>query len=329
MLDLPQDYRVCRDAAVLLLQQGKIDGAFESLEAFPDRAAHVWNDLGVFCHERGMLEAAIACFEHAPEDADTACNLGVTLLEAGRTEEAVSWFRKVLARDPGHSRAHVLLRIEETDRGARLESRRLVPGQFVNVVRRVRFSGTDLVQEWQGRMHQVTDSTISISYPRVRPTTIPFRNGSRVMIGLAADECFWTACAEVEEPPSSEVPILALKNPGHLRKVQRREGVRVACSEETARVRGTDAAAEERLRDLSVSGVGLIALESPAENPLRMNLTLGRDLFEVQGRVVRREEVQKGLFLLGVAFLQIRNQVQDRISRFVNRVQLDRKRGLR
>jgi tetratricopeptide (TPR) repeat protein len=84
----------------------------ESLRLDPGLApAHRFR--GVALLDEGELEAAAGEFETAcrlePDDAQSSLLLAGALQGLGRTAEAIARYRKLLARDPGHARAHASL----------------------------------------------------------------------------------------------------------------------------------------------------------------------------------------------------------------------------
>jgi Tfp pilus assembly protein PilF len=98
---------------VLLFQQGRLDDAAVSLRSairIDPRFAEAYNYLGVIqATLEKKPEEALPYFENAvrfdQENADAFFNLGLTLENMGRPQEAAEKYRRVLSIDPGHPRA--------------------------------------------------------------------------------------------------------------------------------------------------------------------------------------------------------------------------------
>jgi tetratricopeptide (TPR) repeat protein len=102
----------------LLRQRGRLR---ESLDCY-DRAIAIepgfsggmaWGNKGVVLQELNRLEEAARCYEEVlrlnPEDAIACLNLGVLRHNAGRTDDAIRWYRAALERDPSYVQAKYYL----------------------------------------------------------------------------------------------------------------------------------------------------------------------------------------------------------------------------
>ena len=326
-------YRLSRSADAEATLSDFVDSA-----ASPPGAA--LNDLGIIKAEHEDRIGAMKCLVRALRcDRPLASphvlgNLAHVLLRDGRTRECADACNKTLAIDPDETRAHYVLSLIESQR---LREARLRP--TLKVLGDSRIVQVFRTLLWHGQPMTKHDAMIvGEDALRVRIAAAVDLTSSRTDWGVLVtrgDELWCGFAQQCRGKTGGNATLIELPRELHL--VQRRRWVRVLATAGLARIEvrslpnGVEPFAIQMLTEINLSAGG-VAVRTVPELPeyadVTVFLNLGRDgEIECRGQVERigRPEAAEAYSVL--VFSNMAQQDHDKIARFVNSVQLDRKRG--
>ncbi len=195
----------------------------------------------------------------------------------------------------------------------------LSPGQIVDIVSDL----GDRPQRLSTRILEVGPKGFAVFRPMENGSPIPV--GARVAITFPLGNAIWTLDCPVQATISMRID-LGYPDPDHIRRVQRREHLRVAMTMPMDYQLALDGKfGRERqglLQDLSGGGCLLLLNEEVHYGAvLRVHLSMEQyGLMEVMGRVVRStpgERRRGGRWQVAVEFYPIAERDRDRLVKFV------------
>jgi c-di-GMP-binding flagellar brake protein YcgR len=184
------------------------------------------------------------------------------------------------------------------------------------------------------------DGSIVLAAPFKRGVLIPLRKGDTVVVNFWGQTAGYSFTTTVLETNYQNVPMITVLAPSTLKKIQRRNFVRVAAWIPLAFsiLKDTEDFAEKKIfrtETVDISGGGVL-IKSPLKlsegDRLEMEIQLPkRGPVSARGQVVRVEEKkeQPPVYLVGVAFTEITETDRTKIIRFVFERQREmRQKGL-
>lgn len=195
----------------------------------------------------------------------------------------------------------------------------LNPGQIVDIV----VNAGDRPVKLSTRILEVGPTRFAIFRPMIDGSPMPV--GNRLLITFPRGNAIWTLDCHVHAIISMRVD-LDYPDPEHIRRVQRREHLRVAMTMPMDYQIAFEATfgrmRQGVLQDLSGGGCLLLLNEEVKEGAvLKVHLSLEEHgLMEIMGRVVRTTPAEKrkgGRWHVGVEFYPIGERDRDRLVKFV------------
>ncbi len=306
------------------------------------------NDLGVIKAEQGLPWDAARCFVRALRSSSPPCvslvlgNLAYVLYLENRTAACASACDSALQLDPDDSRPHFLLSAVESiayEGGSRPVCSVVRQGMGVQVFRLLRFEDQRMTT-YHGKAVGEEEPRVRLAepVPLTRPAT-PFgflaTYGDELWCGFRENAAGAAGSNPLRGRTAETNPVLHL--PCTFYRVQRRRWVRVLATGGIARLEvrsfppGVVPFEVEKLAELNLSGGGA-AVRTVPQLPCGTEVTLilkldDQEDLEVQARVSRIGRPQAAEAYSGLTFTRVDEKDRDKIARFINRVQLDRKRG--
>ncbi len=187
--------------------------------------------------------------------------------------------------------------------------------------------------KFKSTVEAVDGTFVKAGMPSLKGRLIPIPQGFTARLTAVDRMSLYIFYAKVVENTEEEgIPITIFKISSKIRRVQRRKFLRI---EFVGRGVLTISGKEDEMvtfMTLNISAGGLkIATQTPIEIGtvvrLRMKISEGLELRDVEARIVRNEGEQSGIHKYGVSFFNVSPSVQDKITKFVFRLEMKSKGG--
>ncbi len=328
----------------LLYQLNRLSDAQQIVSDFLENCQEppgaAFNDLGVIEAEQGEHHKAIKRFVRSLRSAMPASssvalgNLAHVLYVTGSEKECADACESALRLDPDETRAHYILSLIESGRlrdAPRLPASELVhEDEGVEIFGLLRFDGQRMAKH---RAKVVADGGLCV-YLANRVT--PSRPGTGWGLLVRREDELWCGFSQQsDESTAAAGPIMPLPEDFYL--VQRRRWVRTFASGGLARLAvrsfppGVVPVEVDKFDELNLSAGGA-AVRTVPELPRGTVVSLFLKLedeqeIEVLARVTRIGRPEAVEPYSALTFSNLEERQRDQIARFVNNVQLRRKRG--
>ncbi|KLU65038.1 flagellar brake protein YcgR [Desulfosporosinus acididurans] len=189
--------------------------------------------------------------------------------------------------------------------------------------------------KYRTRIEEVGEKILTVGAPYEKGEVVPLREGTKVIITFWDNLSAYEFEGEIMQRIAVPIPLFVLKFPDAIKKVQRRNFVRVPASFSISYRTVTDEGLSDLFRgtmvDLSGGGVRFITNES-VENKALLYVLLGIPNGEIQtsGRVCRTAKIEETKrYDVTVEFSDLTERERDHIIRCVFERQREmRKKGL-
>ncbi|MGL5152459.1 MAG: flagellar brake protein [Clostridium sp.] len=169
-------------------------------------------------------------------------------------------------------------------------------------------------------IQDVTDDGYSINIPVNNGVYLPLHNGEECELMVYTEDggCFKFKGKIIERRIESSLYLYKITLPYNIKKIQRRDFVRVKAVEYTFYSKITN---DEELNwkkgiivDLSGGGMKLkIDDEATVGDDIRVNIIINEDKFNVVGKVVRLDRTEDKQFMCGIQFVDVTERDRDKI----------------
>lgn len=208
---------------------------------------------------------------------------------------------------------------------------KLIPGLAVDLV----ISNGDLAGQYKTHLDEVGEKIFSVFAPMAQGAIVPLREGTPAKIIFWDEVAAYEISTRIIQRIAVPVAVLILDLPDDIRRVQRRNFVRVPAfypmTFRSVTRQGLSDSQKGDMIDLSGGGMRFLTAE-PVENGaiLIANLTLPSGPIQTTARVCRIEkDSESNKYSVSVDFYQIPERDRDRIIRCVFDLQRNmRKKGL-
>lgn len=193
------------------------------------------------------------------------------------------------------------------------------------------------------RVEDIGEDYIKLAMPIVKGEIIPLSIGTKVEVVVSDQDKAYGFTGLIRNRQISPVPMFTMKFPDKIRKIQRRNYVRIECSipVQYAVIDNSEELDQDLVfqtgRTLDISGGGLRlftnhSLEQEQKLFIKLKL-LKDDEIEIKGKVIRLldidEETKKKRFIYGIEFIDINERDRDKIISFIFEKQRQlRRKGL-
>lgn len=209
---------------------------------------------------------------------------------------------------------------------------KLMPGQAVDIVIP---EGQEYSGRYRTRIDEVGERVVSIGAPYIQGEVIPLREGTVIEVTFSDEISAYSFDAKIIQRIAIPIPVFVLELVNSIRRVQRRDYVRVPAFYDvlfrTVTRQGLGNPKKGNMQDLSGGGMRFQTKEA-LENKaiLYMQLTLPNGEVQTPARVCRVEKIDDGRrYSISVEFYEINERDRDRIIRCVFDLQRAmRKKGL-
>jgi len=188
---------------------------------------------------------------------------------------------------------------------------------------------------YRTRVEEVGTRILSVGTPFSEGRFIPLREGTVLEVVFADEISAYSFFSTIIRRVGYPIPTFIMEFPEKIRKIQRRQFVRVPVALPiTYRIVDREGLSEVKdgiILDLSGGGIQLKTYEDlPSETILLMKMDLGTNTVEVPGMTIRSvKEQDKQSYLVSIRFHEISERLRDSIIRYVFEVQREmRKKGL-
>jgi c-di-GMP-binding flagellar brake protein YcgR len=185
------------------------------------------------------------------------------------------------------------------------------------------------------------EKNVFISIPTVDGSFVPLAKGDRVEALYYDERCLYKFDTVVTGRKVKAVPVILLKIPHEIEKIQRRKFVRVPCVQYINYTKLSDINIEEIIKDncedrfnkailLDLSGGGMklkISQEVYEDDRLAVYLSLDDEKLLVKGNIVRVAK-DDDKFICGLSFFELGYKIREKIIQFIFKLMRDqRKKG--
>lgn len=192
--------------------------------------------------------------------------------------------------------------------------------------------------DFPSRVDAIDEQTITLYAPIDREGNLPVKAGELIAVDFFDNIAMYSFESEITGIISdSHVPLIVINRPSEIKKIQRREFVRVAASLPVAVTRpaisGNTIEMTFETTSIDISGSGIL-ITSPVKikegEHLRLKITLPDQEVETEGTVIRTlPNPSSQSYPVGIRYENIPEYLRDRIIAFVFDRQLElRKLGL-
>lgn len=183
------------------------------------------------------------------------------------------------------------------------------------------------------------DKNVFISIPTIDGSFVPLAKGDRVEALYYDEKCLYKFDAIVTGRRIDVVPVILLKRPENVEKIQRRKFVRVTCVQYINYTKLSDINIEKIIKsncedrftkaillDLSGGGMKLrISQEVCIGDNLAVYISLYDEKLLVKGEIVR--VIKDGNeFICGLSFLELGYKIREKIIQFIFKLMRDQRK---
>ncbi len=290
-----------------------------------------WNELGVNQMDCGKTEEAIKAFQTAaclaPENERILGNLAMSMVSrepGAETREQLEW---IVAQFPNQVRAHYVLGMLSPKTSRVPAEKLLKKGQKLNLSRRTQLLSNAMPQEWEATVLSANENEVTVSLAKGTRGFTPLRSGAKVILGFEGSIEFWGNLTDVLQMKEEMGTIVTLRNPGSFLRIQRRNHVRIEADNMIRQIllsnNLSDGDSFGKI-DISAGGVGFETDRNVTPGTkIGIDVVLNEKITRVQGTVVRNRRRGRNRFQIGVAFLELAEEIHEEIARNIHKAQLE------
>ncbi|MGI5901199.1 MAG: flagellar brake protein [Desulfitobacteriia bacterium] len=189
--------------------------------------------------------------------------------------------------------------------------------------------------KYSTKIEELGKKIILIGVPFCEGQFIPLREGTSIELFFNDDVCAYSFTSQVIKRISYPIPTLIIEYPQKIKKIQRRQHVRVPVVEEIEYqvVEKEDLGPVKRGYILDLSGGGLLLKASEDLSPntiLLLNINIPGTEIEIPGTVIRSEKEESDkTYKIAIRFHEISERVRDKIIGYLFDIQRQmRQKGL-
>ncbi|NLM20978.1 MAG: pilus assembly protein PilZ [Peptococcaceae bacterium] len=197
--------------------------------------------------------------------------------------------------------------------------------------------------EYQGKyrtkIEEIGNNIISIGVPLVEGHFIPLREGTKLKVIFTDESAAYAFSSTIVKRITSPIPTFFIEAPKKIRKIQRRQHVRVPVVQDLTyrivdeEVDGKEDDGEEKkgfTQDLSGGGLLLKCSEelSP-KTKIKIKMLIDTVQLEIPAVVIRSVKEDDNVYSVSVAFTDISERTRDKIIKYIFSIQREMlKKGL-
>ncbi len=186
--------------------------------------------------------------------------------------------------------------------------------------------------KYRTRIEEVGTRILSVGVPVHKGQFIPLREGTAIELFFSDEFTAYSFFSSIIKRVAQTVPTFIIEFPKMIRKIQRRQYVRVPLIKHLVyRIIDKKGISEEKngfMLDLSGGGFLLKAFENlPPNTIITIKTSIGESEIEIPGVIVRSvKEDDKDFYNVSVCFNEISERVRDKIISYVFDIQRQRRR---
>ncbi|WP_392486365.1 flagellar brake protein [Haloimpatiens sp. FM7315] len=200
-------------------------------------------------------------------------------------------------------------------------------------------------EEYSSNIQDVTDEYIFISIPVLNNSYLSLKEDEEIEVVYYDDNELYEFFTVVAGREKKSMPLIILEQPTRLKKIQRRKFVRVnhfvdgfykKVNLESINIKSKDEESEEGFKAISIIDLSGGGCRIKTEDKLSLNDTIKLRFFIEEEslnlfcKIIRVDRTQEGKYECGVLFLDITEQIREKIIRYIfELMRKQRKRGFK
>ena len=194
--------------------------------------------------------------------------------------------------------------------------------------------------EYQGKyrtkIEEIGENIISIGVPLVEGQFIPLREGTELQVIFTDESAAYAFSSTIVKRIASPIPTFFIEVPQKIRKIQRRQFVRIPVFQELSyrivdeerfaeKGDGQEGDGEEKkgfAQDLSGGGLLLkFSEELPPKTKIKIKMLIDTAQLEIPAIAIRSVKEDDKVYLVSVAFTDISEKTRDKIIKYIFSIQ--------
>lgn len=177
-------------------------------------------------------------------------------------------------------------------------------------------------KRYPSRIEDKTEEGITIAMPMEKGNLIPVTERQRILIWYWDSSAVYALFCRIKKIKIQPVPLVLLDFPENIKKVQRRDFVRVPANLKIEYVlENEESFKEANLKDISGGGLQFSTTEKLIKgHNLKLQIHLPEEIIECRGQVAWTKEnlsPDMRIFYIGVRFYKLDRYSQEKIIKFV------------
>ena len=188
--------------------------------------------------------------------------------------------------------------------------------------------------KYRTKIEEIGNRIISIGVPLVEGQFIPLHEGTSLRVIFTDDIAAYSFSSRIVKRITEPIPTFYIEYPQKIKKIQRRQYVRVPVVQELSyRIVEEEELSEEKkgfMKDLSGGGLLMAASEDlPPQTKIKIKTIIGATEMELPGITLRSTKDNDSTYLISVKFTDISERTRDRIIKYIFDIQREmRRKGL-